>query len=386
MLIPLPGPSVLEFKKRPVLPHQPLRLVISSIVGVCHPLGDHEHASATHSRRSSGGRLDTLLQMADYDEAIRAPRVAHQSVAVSTDVGGAVLSLSLPVETQLLTLSQHGKLSQLLITLDDDKPQTSHYTPATFDLLQPTRRYSNPLTPVSEDFMVLRSINEAAAASSTSSAAAAASSHAALDGAARSALLRTHSMNDPRERVRIDLRYLNQVYDLKTVGYIPAVLRAPVAVGCAADRETESVDQQSPTPPVSPPRVAAIMAPEQPFEPTHIHWLLDNARTKCRRCHTQFTPLGRQVLKLVMTSGKHHCRKCGDVFCSTCCLLWVRLDMNANYVAQGAKVGGWSRACLGCYDKWELFITTRRDGAGTEPDEASRRVSVVPNDWSWSSF
>merc|ERR1711964_819012 len=41
---------------------------------------------------------------------------------------------------------------------------------------------------------------------------------------------------------------------------------------------------------------------------SHHRWVLDSQRSSCAKCKENFT----------FTKRKHHCRECGDIFCSTC--------------------------------------------------------------------
>ena len=44
-------------------------------------------------------------------------------------------------------------------------------------------------------------------------------------------------------------------------------------------------------------------------------WIEDNAISECFLCGTQFS----------MTTRKHHCRSCGQIICSECCLKRIEL-------------------------------------------------------------
>ncbi len=42
-------------------------------------------------------------------------------------------------------------------------------------------------------------------------------------------------------------------------------------------------------------------------------WIPDAVSSDCYRCNAKFTTLRR----------KHHCRTCGQIFCSKCCSLYI---------------------------------------------------------------
>ena len=56
-------------------------------------------------------------------------------------------------------------------------------------------------------------------------------------------------------------------------------------------------------------------------------WQPDETAEYCAKCERKFTGW--------ITSGKHHCRRCGRIFCSSCCNLFVTLpdDWRAHSIA-----------------------------------------------------
>ncbi len=57
-------------------------------------------------------------------------------------------------------------------------------------------------------------------------------------------------------------------------------------------------------------KVAAKLALMQP--PPNASWLKDSTAPNCTKCHARF------VSSFLKKSGKHHCRRCGHIFCANC--------------------------------------------------------------------
>ncbi|SCV00602.1 LANO_0F07690g1_1 [Lachancea nothofagi CBS 11611] len=140
--------------------------------------------------------------------------------------------------------------------------------------------------------------------------------------------------------------------------------------------------------------------------PTRQHWISDGKRNSCHYCHRIFTFWER----------KHHCRHCGDIFCSQHVRHWLYLDRDAKFVIGGAGVGSLSKICDGCLQEYDTLV---REGPSVETtnqnndtpksvtpvpgvhvaldrknlvEEEGKRgrmdsiVGSVPADWNWSSF
>ena len=69
--------------------------------------------------------------------------------------------------------------------------------------------------------------------------------------------------------------------------------------------------------------------------PTRSHWTRDENTTNCTSCTLKFTILIR----------KHHCRKCGQIFCSECSKYSGKLDSNAHF----HPFGYLCRLCISCH-------------------------------------
>lgn len=172
----------------------------------------------------------------------------------------------------------------------------------------------------------------------------------------------------------------------KRASYRPAALRtnsnsrlsSMTAVPTTASGRTESLLGRVSTTPVSSLR-----------EVTREHWTPDASASTCGACPTQFSFLER----------KHHCRRCGGIFCSSHSAYTVTLNpVDASF----SPVGVTSRACSRCRREYELWMSppgrppvrpqkVNKATATTIKDEAEDEMrglpaASVPNDWTWSTF
>ncbi|KAI8915509.1 hypothetical protein DFJ77DRAFT_462903 [Powellomyces hirtus] len=150
--------------------------------------------------------------------------------------------------------------------------------------------------------------------------------------------------------------------------------------------------------------------------PTRAHWKPDVEAPECEKCNQRFGFLLR----------RHHCRRCGGVFCLSCSSHFIRLDQNANFHPAGLVC----RVCDSCYAEYESRGTRSILGVAnstsdssinnnnnsteenTIPPEAARdpnqadvakavpiaagkqdkvpeaamSLMSVPSDWQWSTF
>ncbi|EFA85718.1 Esterase [Heterostelium album PN500] len=105
-------------------------------------------------------------------------------------------------------------------------------------------------------------------------------------------------------------------------------VQKPAAEGTTT---TTTTTTSSADPAASPP---AIKRPE---------WVPDNSSTKCEMCSSEFTLFNR----------RHHCRRCGHLFCGECCSLNVSLPPEFGYTTR-------VKVCSKC------FATTLNDRAREE--------------------
>ncbi|KAF2104594.1 FYVE-domain-containing protein [Rhizodiscina lignyota] len=140
--------------------------------------------------------------------------------------------------------------------------------------------------------------------------------------------------------------------------------------------------------------------------PTRDHWKPDPSSPKCTSpsCATSFSLIAR----------RHHCRRCGNIFCHSHSSGAVPLDQHARFHPDGTV----QRACDACYadyEQWLLMRSSRSNSAASSQDtetSSPRMAGVpvgikihagqgaqggwgqkigslaqsVPRDWSWSTF
>ncbi|ORX76689.1 FYVE-domain-containing protein [Anaeromyces robustus] len=153
--------------------------------------------------------------------------------------------------------------------------------------------------------------------------------------------------------------------------------------------------------------------PEVLGPPSRSHWKPDSEVKACAACHRPFTFINR----------RHHCRRCGDIFCNQCASYTFRLDRNCKIDSKGVL----SRVCRTCYNIYQKeFISLIRESDNrfksrggsslysreynnyvppaalhssnttanipiikTQPprsDTTPATLMSVPSDWSWSTF
>lgn len=131
--------------------------------------------------------------------------------------------------------------------------------------------------------------------------------------------------------------------------------------------------------------------------PSRAHWKPDSEAVSCDAptCLKTFSFFER----------RHHCRRCGNVFCAMHTPHFLRLDQNCRFHPSGEL----SRACDTCYNEYRKLVQQRRNSVSSSSQSGSatpimpsspiidnrRRgpletvgsfVGSVPRDWSWSTF
>ncbi|CAG8974371.1 hypothetical protein HYALB_00010622 [Hymenoscyphus albidus] len=138
--------------------------------------------------------------------------------------------------------------------------------------------------------------------------------------------------------------------------------------------------------------------------PTREHWKPDPDSTICDEptCKRSFTYFTR----------RHHCRRCGNIFCDLHSMYNTPLDQDANYHPRGFR----SRSCEHCwheYRSWQLARSSRSNSESSHDEPTTPTVSCagnaarnalggvfgqkisglpeslaasVPRDWNWSTF
>ncbi|KZF23999.1 hypothetical protein L228DRAFT_266367 [Xylona heveae TC161] len=105
--------------------------------------------------------------------------------------------------------------------------------------------------------------------------------------------------------------------------------------------------------------------------PTREHWKPDASAPSCdaASCHKPFTLFGR----------RHHCRRCGNIFCSNHSPYTIPLDQYARFHPDGIR----SRACDNCwqeYGRWETARCSRSNSESSESSSSLGRSHGVPSE------
>ncbi|KAI0115983.1 FYVE zinc finger protein [Nemania sp. FL0031] len=142
--------------------------------------------------------------------------------------------------------------------------------------------------------------------------------------------------------------------------------------------------------------------PKPTSPPTRQHWKPDSEATICDEpsCLRHFNYWTR----------RHHCRRCGNIFCDLHSALFIPLDQDANYNPRGTM----SRACTHCHSQYQAW-RSRTNSQVSSDSSSVRQVSQtapaspvvttpagitpapqpphpaevamsVPRDWHWSTF
>ncbi|CAI4219506.1 unnamed protein product [Parascedosporium putredinis] len=174
--------------------------------------------------------------------------------------------------------------------------------------------------------------------------------------------------------------------------FMPAALRPNESTGDSGKAFEEDEDE-----------LDVDMFPDVTALPTKQHWKPDPASTVCDdpTCKRTFGYFTR----------RHHCRRCGNIFCDTHSSNAVILDQDANYNPRGSP----SRACNHChteYQSWRSRNSSRNSssasseiaGASASGPKACNSIAAsanalasldlakasvaasVPRDWNWSTF
>ncbi|KAI0879267.1 zinc finger protein [Hypoxylon argillaceum] len=142
--------------------------------------------------------------------------------------------------------------------------------------------------------------------------------------------------------------------------------------------------------------------PKPTSPPTRQHWKADTEATICDEpsCLRHFNYWTR----------RHHCRRCGNIFCDQHSTFIIPLDQDANYNPRGTM----SRSCSHCYAQFQAWRSRTNsqassDGSSvkqvsqtapaspvvttaagiTQASQAPHPAEVamsVPRDWHWSTF
>ncbi|TVY87492.1 FYVE-type zinc finger-containing protein, partial [Lachnellula willkommii] len=140
--------------------------------------------------------------------------------------------------------------------------------------------------------------------------------------------------------------------------------------------------------------------------PTREHWKPDSESSVCDEpaCTRYFTYFRR----------RHHCRRCGNIFCDMHSMYTIPLDQDANYHPRGSR----SRSCEHCWSEyrgWQIARSSRSNSESSQDDPQTPTTPTVvcagngaksalgsvfgkgqgmseslgasvPRDWNWSTF
>jgi len=164
--------------------------------------------------------------------------------------------------------------------------------------------------------------------------------------------------SSPEDRQGAPLKYIREP---KQPMYIPAVLR-PTDFANYSNGVQQQVNFQTPS----------------RRRLTTQHWMRDATSDSCAKCHEPFTWFRR----------RHHCRKCGGIFCAKDSNHVIGLDRVLNFNILGIPC----RACDACADDFAAFClevprlqdvntSTQQPMPATEPEEIE-----VGGGGDWSTF
>lgn len=131
--------------------------------------------------------------------------------------------------------------------------------------------------------------------------------------------------------------------------------------------------------------------------PSRTHWKADAESSVCddATCKRTFNYFTR----------RHHCRRCGNIFCDSHSVFVVPLDQNANFNPRAPT----SRTCGHCFEEYKVWYSRNSSRtssttsseihqttpsapikAGAAADHSLPRgpeaAASVPRDWNWSTF
>lgn len=392
-----------SFKKQPIPSRTSCHSAISSFID---PDRIANHNSTNSSNNSPEKITDQDAQL-DYDEQIRAPRMStlsktnliakileHEPLGDCDYIkrGSNVSSASTNNNDEFSDASRNTSTTSnasldFTSLISNTTEQTKHYSPAVYDLSQPFRRYSSP------------SVSRSAAKDQLTYSEVARKALHNLQTNTTTSESNSGKPRDPRERICTD-GPIRQIDEPKTPNYIPAVLRPPnfqssnltarKASFSSLGDPIEEYNSDSSSPNKMVPSLSNSSASTLKFmELPKSHWVPNNERPCCRMCDSRFSIINR----------KHHCRKCGEIFCINCCYMQASLNFKLNFDLINGVV---SRVCNNCAIDYNQYVrknfvnegsSLRNDGLtldklqGADLLEREKNSSnLVPVDWNWSSF
>ncbi|ODV73304.1 FYVE zinc finger domain-containing protein CYBJADRAFT_167891 [Cyberlindnera jadinii NRRL Y-1542] len=177
---------------------------------------------------------------------------------------------------------------------------------------------------------------------------------------------------------------LRPMSDPRTPNYVPCVLRPIVSTGEELLPKSSIFDSSMET---------------HYGDLSRGHWKPNGFSNSCMDCHKQFSLMNR----------RHHCRKCGNLFCASCLLNKAKLNFQCQFDVNGIL----GKVCFQCGKQWSNYLCEsfkmdvdvisdfkashmekKHSGNSVLSKELSKDEQVlgvevnsnVPADWSWSSF
>ncbi|SZF05592.1 unnamed protein product [Blumeria hordei] len=102
--------------------------------------------------------------------------------------------------------------------------------------------------------------------------------------------------------------------------------------------------------------------------PTRVHWKPDVLSAHCD------DPSGLCTRNFTTFYRRHHCRRCGLVFCQSHSTYLLPLDQDANFHPRGAR----TRGCESCWFQWIKWVEVRRSAAMKAKKKSSPEVAATP--------
>lgn len=182
-----------------------------------------------------------------------------------------------------------------------------------------------------------------------------------------------------RKAPHFNMAPIRPMSDPRTPNYVPCVLR-PIDKSMQSEQDTSLFDSSN---------------LDSDGALTRSHWKPNSSSLECSDCNRHFSLMNR----------RHHCRKCGDLFCSPCLLSKAKLNFQCKFDVNGIL----TKVCVPCGKQWSAYLVesfsvdvmpdfkNKRDQLTATASQAShssveeqqtlKGLEVnVPADWSWSSF
>ncbi|KAJ6256077.1 hypothetical protein Dda_9169 [Drechslerella dactyloides] len=233
-----------------------------------------------------------------------------------------------------------------------------------------------------------------------------------------------------------------QLHPPKCAMYRPAALRTTERATLVSNGKSESCDMPAPVvkaAPVNPPKpvqpVATTVIVMEPtvgstdevtgppskanwkvrissfcFSNTELREIIANANLLLQQPDAEATVCDSPICSksFSLFDRRHHCRRCGNIFCAQHTSQYLKLDQNCRYNANGYD----SRVCIGCFDEYKRLcaksrsssssssstesatapqpakqmMTARYTNDGTLRGRLNSYVGSYRDNWSWSTF